>query len=73
MVRARHVVLSTFHEPTLLEARVRRLVCGVEPPPSLSFYRVALTGFGALAIAAWLFGLPLHMHHATEAMIRFLP
>lgn len=70
---AREMIWSTLHEPALLEARVRRLVSGVQPPASHSPYRAAVCATVACALAAWLFGVPVHMHHATEALIRLLP
>jgi Zn-dependent protease with chaperone function len=71
--RAGQVIWSTFHEPGLLEARVRRLVSGVQPPAPASPYRAALSGTIVAAATAWLFGVPEEIHHATEILIRLLP
>jgi hypothetical protein len=67
------MIWSSFHQPGLLEARVRRLVSGVPPPASASPYRTAVSTSIVAAVIAWTFGLPEEVHHATEMLIRLLP
>ena len=68
-------VWSTFHEPSLLEARVRRLVSGeVSSAPSPRFTRS--TVLVTMLALAWLGSSPgaaQEIHRATEALVRLLP
>ena len=68
-------VWSTFHEPTLLEARVRRLVSGAAIATPSSRFTVSMGG--AVLIVSALFvshtGAALQVHRVTEALITLLP
>jgi hypothetical protein len=65
---------STFHEPALLEVRVRLLVSSPRvPSPTAGYVRAAATcGLGVVA-AAWMAGIPQQLHWLTEAFIGVLP
>lgn len=65
---------STFHDPALLESRVRRLVASGVPdacPPPLPWRGTLATA--ALAAGAWLLGAPAILHHLTELAVQTLP
>jgi beta-lactamase regulating signal transducer with metallopeptidase domain len=70
----RSPVWSTFNEPTLLESRVRALLADDLPRARTSNRgSVLLAAVGGAAAAAWLTGVPVHLHHATELLIALLP
>ena len=68
-------VWSTFHEPMLLEARVRRLVSGEAlGAPSARLTRSIV--FTSVLALAWLGFSPVaaqQIHRATEALVHLLP
>lgn len=62
---------STFHEPPLLESRVRRLLGGV--PPSAGRRSRSPLLIAAIGIATlWLIGVPSYLHEVTEEVVRVL-
>ena len=72
----RHAELwSTFHDPALLDRRVRRLVEGEtlagarRQPVTILLASMA----SAVAIACWLGGLTDDVHRLTELLVRLLP
>ena len=65
---------STFHEPALLEVRVRLLVSSPRVPYATAGYvRAAATCGLAVVAAAWMAGIPQQLHWLTEAFIGVLP
>jgi hypothetical protein len=65
---------STFHQPALLEVRVRLLVSSpVVPSATAGCVRAAAACGLAAAAAAWMAGIPQQMHWLTEAFIAILP
>jgi hypothetical protein len=68
-------VWSAFHEPVLLEARVRRLVSGEAlSAPSPRFARsIVVASVVALAWLGSSAGAAAEIHRATEALVHFLP
>jgi hypothetical protein len=67
-------VWSTFHEPPLLEARVRRLVAGVPArPPEAGVSRHVVIAIAASAAGLWIADGFYGIHRATEALIILLP
>jgi hypothetical protein len=67
-------VWSTFHEPALLEARVRRLVAG--PPAAATAWplrRYVVLALPAAAVVLWASDALYGIHRATEALIAVLP
>jgi Zn-dependent protease with chaperone function len=68
-------VWSTFHEPMLLEARVRRLVSGEALNASSPRFTGSIVLTSVVALA-WLGSSPAaaqQIHHATEAIVHLLP
>ena len=67
-------VWSTFHEPPLLEARVRRLVATPNTlrPEPFSFAR-SVVAIAAVPLLVWIAGLPYQLHLLTEFLIASLP
>lgn len=67
-------VWSTFHEPSLLETRVRRLVADEPAGPSTSrlSHQVVVTLAGS-AGAVWVSDAFYGIHRATETLIALLP
>jgi hypothetical protein len=63
---------SAFHEPSILETRVRRLVNGITPMASWERLWPAATLALALS-SALLFGRSHTLHLVTEAMVAYLP
>jgi hypothetical protein len=67
-------VWSTFHEPGLLESRVRRLICGAMPSrPRPARLGIVWTLVAGAAAAAWVLDAPIQLHYATELLVRILP
>ena len=65
---------SMFHQPALLEVRVRLLVSSPRMPSATAGYVRAAAACGLAAVAAaWLAGIPQQMHWLTEAFITILP
>lgn len=65
---------STFHQPALLEERVRLLVSSPRVPSAAAGYARAAAACGLAAVAAaWMAGIPQQMHWLTEAFITILP
>jgi len=65
---------STFHQPALLEVRVRLLVSSPRVPSATEGYVHAAATCGLAAVAAaWMAGVPQQMHWLTEAFIAILP
>jgi hypothetical protein len=63
---------STFHEPALLETRVRRLlVCST--PAVRTSRRHAPVLVAAAVAAAWMLDVPAVLHRSTELLVRLLP
>jgi Zn-dependent protease with chaperone function len=68
-------VWSTFHEPSLLEVRVRQLVAGSRMRQSPLWLPSALTACVATSVVAlaWAADAAARVHHLTEHLIGFLP
>jgi hypothetical protein len=68
-------VWSTFHEPSLLEVRVRQLVAGSRMRPTGLLMPSALLTFVAASFVAlvWVTDAAAGVHHLTEQLIEFLP
>jgi BlaR1 peptidase M56 len=65
---------STFHQPALLEVRVRMLVSSPQVPSATAgCVRAAATCGLAVVAAAWMGGIPQQLHWLTEAVIALLP
>jgi hypothetical protein len=65
---------STFHQPALLELRVRLLVSSPRVPSAAGgSVRAAATCGLAVVAAAWMAGIPQQLHWLTEALIHVLP
>jgi Zn-dependent protease with chaperone function len=71
----RSPVLSTFNEPGLLEARVRRLVAGPANVARSSARFWCSVGILAAGVPAsvWLFDLSHALHDVSETLVAFLP
>lgn len=69
----RPLVWSTFHEPPLLEARVRHLLAVAHVPAGTPSRRqpVAFWLLGALPALGLVWGQ--HLHRLTESLVRLLP
>jgi hypothetical protein len=64
---------SLFHEPALLETRIRRLV---ECPPAVSRPRTLVQACivcGLGIAAAWAAGIPRHLHVLSEIVLSRFP
>jgi beta-lactamase regulating signal transducer with metallopeptidase domain len=72
--RAACSMWSMFHQPALLETRVRLLVD--RDPTAVTWDRIAgrrlLVAAGVITVA-WLFGFPVALHRLTELLIAVLP
>ena len=68
-------VWSTFHEPMLLEARVRRLVSGeaLSAPSPRFTGSIVLSSVLALAWLGFSPGAAQQIHRATDALVHLLP
>ncbi len=67
-------VWSTFHEPALLETRIRRLVAGAPATaPAGTLRRYLVLTLPAAAAALWASDALHGIHRATEALIAVLP
>ena len=68
-------VWSTFHEPSLLEVRVRQLVAGSRMNPAGFFVSSALSTClaASLVALAWVADASARVHYLTEHLIAFLP
>jgi Zn-dependent protease with chaperone function len=68
-------VWSAFHEPSLLEARVRRLVAGpiALPQDRRTPWGAAIVVILVLPVGTWMLGLSHALHAVTEAMVTHLP
>lgn len=68
-------VWSTFHEPSLLEVRVRQLVAGSRMHPAGFLVSSALSAClaASLVALAWAANASARVHHLTEHLIGFLP
>jgi hypothetical protein len=67
-------VWSPFHEPSLLETRVRRLVDDPSArPPAATLSRLALAAAAGAAATLWVSDAFYGIHRATEALISLLP
>ncbi len=68
-------VWSTFHEPSLLEVRVRQLVNGSRMRQSHLLMPAALTACVTASVVAlaWTADAATRVHHLTEHLIAFLP
>lgn len=67
-------VWSTFHDPSVLEHRVRRLVSGARRTAHrLNWARAGVAVVMSLLVGAWAAGVPGTIHHLTEALVRMLP
>jgi Zn-dependent protease with chaperone function len=65
---------STFHEPRLLEIRVKRLVANTIPAGASRALPLAPLVAGAICFTcAWILGWPAYLHEATELLLRQLP
>jgi beta-lactamase regulating signal transducer with metallopeptidase domain len=65
---------STFHEPGLLESRVRRLLApGKAGGGRRRTARAVPVAFAAAIAAAWALGLPARLHGVTELLVTVLP
>jgi hypothetical protein len=68
-------VWSTFHEPSLLEVRVRKLVAGSRTHPAGFLVPSALSTClaASLLAVAWAADASARVHYLTEHLIGFLP
>jgi hypothetical protein len=67
-------VWSTFHQPALLETRIRLLVGETSPDLAPRHQMVPWMGLAvALIAAAWFSGLPVELHYLTERLVEALP
>jgi len=69
------IVWSTFHQPGLLETRVRRLVEGASAPGAvrLPIVSLAASSMAVTLAVLWLANVPHDIYRLTEALIRLLP
>lgn len=63
---------SSFHEPTLLETRVRLLVNCPAPVDERSGHRLAM-GVAAVIALAWAAGVPRQLHLLSEVLLSRMP
>jgi beta-lactamase regulating signal transducer with metallopeptidase domain len=66
-------VWSPFHEPRLLEARVKLLLANSFPSTRAGGAWIAPTVIAAAIAGAWMFGGPEQLHEFTEFLVRRLP
>ena len=65
---------SMFHHPALLEARVRLLISDARITPVLAARGRTAAACGLIAVAAaWIGGVPQHLHWWTEHLLARLP
>jgi hypothetical protein len=67
-------VWSTFHDPALLDVRVRRLLSGRpgRVRPSSTGSSIAAVTAGGI-VAAWMLAAPVLVHRVTEVFVAYLP
>jgi Zn-dependent protease with chaperone function len=66
-------VWSPFHEPRLLEARVKLLLANSFPAARAGGAWIAPVAIAAAIVGAWMVGGPEQLHELTEFLVRRLP